>query len=242
VRPAEPALGRRLPVTLHRLTAPNLLSKALLVTDPHLQFGFRGMSGRRQLYRPLPSTPAHSNFFQKFKAILRSRSEVSCMQQSSAIHPAMEKITSSVPVYSPDRFDWGLLCLRVWFGMSLFLKHGWEKPTNFARMSQHFPNPLHIGAVPSLVFALISDAICSILVVLGLGTRWAALLVFINIFVAWSFVHHFQFFGRGADHEEAVVLYLGAFLALAIIGPGRISLDYLWKIGKFAKKHSVSVP
>ena len=94
-----------------------------------------------------------------------------------------------------------------------------EKPTNFERMSQHFPKPLHIGPIPSLIFALISDAICSILVVLGLGTRWAALLVFINIFVALSFVHHFQFFGRGADHGEAVVLYLGAFLALAIMGP-----------------------
>jgi len=167
------------------------------------------------------------------------------MQESSAIHPPMKETTSSevpaAPVYSPDRFDWGLLCLRVWFGMSLFLKHGWEKPTNFERMSQHFPNPLHIGPVPSLIFALISDAICSVLVVLGLGTRWAALLVFINIFVAWSFVHHFQFFGRGADHGEAVVLYLGAFLALAIMGPGRLSLDYLWKLGKFAKRHSVSM-
>ena len=72
-------------------------------------------------------------------------------------------------------------------------------------MSQHFPNPLHIGPVPSLIFALTSDAICSILVLFGLGTRWAALLIFANIFVAWSFVHRSQFFGRGADHGEAVV-------------------------------------
>lgn len=166
------------------------------------------------------------------------------MQQSSAIHPVVEKtaaadVPAAAPVSSPDRFDWGLLCLRIWFGMSLFLKHGWEKPTNFERMSQHFPNPLHIGPVPSLIFALISDAICSILVLLGLGTRWAALLIFINIFVAWGFVHHFQFFGRGADHGEAVVLYLDAFLA--ITGPGRLSLDYIWKIGKFAQKRSGSV-
>jgi len=167
------------------------------------------------------------------------------MQQSSAIDPPVEKAASSevpaIRAYSPDRLDWGLLCLRVWFGMSLFLKHGREKPTNFERMSQHFPNPLHIGPVPSLIFALISDAICSILVVLGLGTL-GGFAGFINIFAAWSFVHHFQFFGRGADHGEAVVLYLGAFLALAIIGPGRLSLDYIWKIGKFAQKHSVSVP
>jgi putative oxidoreductase len=136
----------------------------------------------------------------------------------------------------PIAFDWGLLCLRVWFGVSLFLKHGWEKPTNFAQMTQHFPNPLHIGAVPSLIFALTSDAICSMLVLLGLGTRWAALLVFVNIFTAWSLVHHFQFFGRGAGGGEPIVLYLGGFLAIAIMGPGHISLDYKLRIGNFRRK------
>jgi len=58
----------------------------------------------------------------------------------------------------------------------------------------------------------------------------------VNIFVAWSFVHHFQFFGRGADHGEAIVLYLSGFLAIAIMGPGRFSLDYKLKIGSFVRK------
>ena len=48
----------------------------------------------------------------------------------------------------------------------------------------------------------------------------------VNIFVAWSMVHHFLFFGRGADHGEAIVLYLGAYLALAMAGPGRYSIDH----------------
>ena len=126
---------------------------------------------------------------------------------------------------TPGKADFGLLVLRVCFGLSLFLRHGWEKPTTFSRMAAHFPDPLHIGPVPSLIFALISDAICSVLVILGLGTRWAAALIFVNIFVAWSLVHHFQFFGRGADHGEVIVLYLGGFLSLIISGPGWFSLD-----------------
>ena len=162
------------------------------------------------------------------------------MQASSATHPDRDigtptKVSAGASSW-PAAFDWGLLCLRAWFGLSLFLKHGWEKPTNFAQMSQHFPNPLHVGPVPSLIFALASDAICSILVLLGFGTRWSALLVFVNISVAWAFVHHFQFFGRGADHGEAIVLYLGGFLAIAIMGPGRLSLDYKLRIGSFARK------
>jgi putative oxidoreductase len=132
----------------------------------------------------------------------------------------------------PVKVDWGLLCLRIWFGLSLFLKHGWEKPTNFAQMAAHFPDPLHLGPVTSLVIALISDAICSILVLLGLGTRWAALYIICNVFVAWSFVHHFQFFGRGAP-GEVIGLYIAGFLALAIMGPGRFSLDHRLRIGLF---------
>lgn len=162
------------------------------------------------------------------------------MQAPSTTPKTRPLATNSGETPSPlGVFDWGLLLLRVWFGLSLFLKHGLEKPMHFAQMSQHFPNPLHIGPVPSLIFALVSDAICSLLVLLGLGTRWAALWIFVNIFVAWSFVHHFQFFGRGADHGELVILYIGAFLALAIMGPGRFSLDRILKIGNFARKRLV---
>ncbi len=171
------------------------------------------------------------------------------MQTHSDIHPESVRASQAAGKTLPSdasglaspklaALDWGLLGLRVWFGLSLFLKHGWEKPTNFAQMAQHFPNPFHVGPVPGLVFALISDAICSILVLLGLETRWAALWIFANIFIAWSFVHGFQFFGRGADHGEAMVLYLGGFLALAIIGPGRISLDCKLGLGHFARKRN----
>lgn len=160
------------------------------------------------------------------------------MQGSSATHRDMDNNAkheiAGAGLTWPVTFDWGLLLLRVWFGLSLFLKHGWEKPTNFAQMAQHFPNPLHIGSVPSLIFALISDAICSLLVLFGLGTRWAALWSFVNISVAWIFVHHFQFFGRGADHGETVVLYLGGYLAIAVMGPGRFSLDRKLKLGVFS--------
>lgn len=134
--------------------------------------------------------------------------------------------------FVPQNADLGLLALRIWAGASLFLKHGFEKPTNFSQMAAHFPDPLNIGPVPSLMFALVSDAVCSILVMLGVATRWAAAVIFVNIFVAWSLVHHFQFFGRGADHGESIVLYLGVFLALAIAGPGRYSVDYRFLSGR----------
>jgi putative oxidoreductase len=123
--------------------------------------------------------------------------------------------------------DFGLLLLRVAVGASLFFKHGWEKVSGFSRLAQHFPDPIHIGPIPSLAIALVGDAICSLLVILGFFTRPAAFFAACNITVAWALVHHFDFFGKGpqADHGEVCVLYIAVFLALAIAGPGRYSLD-----------------
>jgi putative oxidoreductase len=126
----------------------------------------------------------------------------------------------------PHRADWALLVLRVWMGMSLLLKHGLDKLLNYSEMVTRFPDPFHIGAHASLAIALVSDGICSVLVVLGLATRWSALIISANVFVAWATVVHFQFFGRGVTPGESIFLYIGSFLAIFLAGPGRFSLDY----------------
>ena len=125
----------------------------------------------------------------------------------------------------PADTDLGLLLLRLTTITPLFMKHGIEKVFTFSQMAAHFPDPLHIGPVPSLVFAMISDSICTLLMIFGLATRWAAAIVFVNILVAWAFVHHFEFSGHAADHGELIVLYLGVTLTLFFSGPGRYSLD-----------------
>ena len=131
----------------------------------------------------------------------------------------------------PADSDLGLLVLRLTTITPLFLKHGIEKIFTFSQMAAHFPDPLHIGPVPSLAFAMISDSICTLLMILGLATRWAAAIVFVNVFVAWALVHHFEFLGHAADHGELIVLYLGVTLTLFLSGPGRFSLD-----GRSAKR------
>ncbi len=117
----------------------------------------------------------------------------------------------------------GLLILRVCAGLSLFLKHGWEKLTGYSVMVQHFPNPIHIGAHASLAFALLSDGICSLLVVLGLATRPAAAVILINLLTVFFLVQHAAFFTNA--HVELVWLYLAAFATIFFAGPGRFSID-----------------
>lgn len=125
----------------------------------------------------------------------------------------------------PEGIDLGLLVLRVWIGFSLFLKHGLEKLTGYSQMAAHFPDPVHIGSHPGLLFALICDAICAILIILGLATRIAALLIVINLAVAFSLVHRFAMFGP--HNGELAFVYLGVALVLVITGGGRFSIDHL---------------
>ena len=132
----------------------------------------------------------------------------------------------------PASQDGGLLALRLIGVFPLLLRHGLEKVFTFSAMAAHFPDPWHIGPVPSLLFAMLSDAICSLLVIVGLATRWAALICLINISVAWAFVHHFQFFGRGGDHGELIVLYIGIMLTLLLAGAGKYSVDALLVRGR----------
>lgn len=127
--------------------------------------------------------------------------------------------------FVPSSSDAGLLALRIGLCGSLFLKHGTEKLFGFQQMAAHFPDPLHLGPVAGLGLATLSDGVCTLLMVSGLATRWAAVLSFFNIIMAWALVHHFQFFGRGADHGELIVLYLVGLAAIFLAGPGRFSVD-----------------
>ena len=117
----------------------------------------------------------------------------------------------------------GLLIMRVFAGLSLFLKHGTEKFTGYSTMVHHFPDPIHIGAHAGLAFALLSDGICSLLVVVGLATRPAAALILINLLTAFFLVHKAAFFTDG--HVELVFLYITVFASIMFTGAGRFSVD-----------------
>ena len=141
----------------------------------------------------------------------------------------MAKLSDIVTMrFVPERTQTGLSVLRICTGEALFLRHGLEKqPAHWAQFMAHFPNPIGIGPHASFLVAFLSDFVCGILLIIGLGTRWAAAFCFANIFVAWAFVHHFAFLGKGpgSDHGELIVLYLGALLTLLLCGPGAASID-----------------
>ncbi len=144
----------------------------------------------------------------------------------------LNQLKKCLSVYSSGlASDIGLLALRIGVFVSLLLKHGVEKidPAFWTEVGPKFPDPAHIGHLPSLTVAMISDFVCSILIVLGLFTRAASAYVFVVLAVAWAFTHNFIYFGKGLEpkHGELIVIYFTVSLGLALLGPGKWSLDRL---------------
>jgi putative oxidoreductase len=125
--------------------------------------------------------------------------------------------------FLPRNYDLGLLVLRVIFGLTLCVVHGWVKVMHYSGMAAHFPDPLHIGSRFTLLFAILSDLVSSLLIVLGLATRWAALIVAINTAAAFVFVHQFAL--SGPHSGELPLLFFTWAVAILIMGPGRYSFD-----------------
>ncbi|NNE02381.1 MAG: DoxX family protein [Eudoraea sp.] len=114
----------------------------------------------------------------------------------------------------------GLALLRI--GASgLMLTHGIPKFQKLISGNLEFGDPIGIGSTPSLFLAIIGEFICPILVIVGFKTRWSTIPTIITMAVAAFIVH-------GADpfkDKEKALLYLILFVVIALLGPGKYSID-----------------
>ncbi len=126
--------------------------------------------------------------------------------------------------FVPASTDAGLLLLRVWLGLSMFLIHGYGKITNFSGTIEFFRNKQDIPPVFG-VAAVMTETLASVLLAIGLATRWAALAGVVAMSVAFFKVHDMVLTQGDANSGELAFIYLGGYLALFIAGAGRWSVD-----------------
>ena len=121
--------------------------------------------------------------------------------------------------------DAGKLVLRVTVGV-LVLLHGIAK---IANGPDHILGLMEkIGMPPELGYAVyIGEVIAPVLLIVGLFTRPAALIVAINMIVAIYLVHMNELFALGKTGGWALELqgmFLFGALAVALLGAGRYSV------------------
>jgi putative oxidoreductase len=136
--------------------------------------------------------------------------------------------------FIPVSSDFGLLMLRLWFGGSLLLLHGWDKFMKLTKDPGSIGDPLGIGNVPSHALAVFGEVVCAAMLVLGFGTRFAAVGCAITMGVAFFKVHGAKLSGTGSG--EMAFIYLAGFVVLLLMGGGHYSLESAMSAKAPAKK------
>jgi len=126
--------------------------------------------------------------------------------------------------FLPRSADLALLTLRLWIGLTLLVNHGWSKLMHFSAMAGKLPDPLHVGGKANMALIVLAEVICPVLLVLGLATRLAALIIAIEMGVAFILVHHMAL-AMGPGNGELAFLYLAPAVALFFGGAGKFSVD-----------------
>lgn len=125
--------------------------------------------------------------------------------------------------FLPRSADLGLLVIRLWFGGAMLVLHGWPKVLKFSTIAPQFMDFLGLGKEVSLGLAVVAELGCAALLVLGLWTRVAALVLGFTMGVAFWIAHGGNL--SGPQSGEMAFLFLGAYLALFVAGGGRYALD-----------------
>jgi putative oxidoreductase len=118
--------------------------------------------------------------------------------------------------------DAGLLVIRVVLGI-IMLYHGWPKLTNLGGTIEGFGG-MGIPLAPlAAIFATVAEVGGGLLLLLGVLTDIAGLLVAIDMLGAITFVHAKNGFSVADGGVEWPLALLAMALGVALAGPGRFS-------------------
>lgn len=128
----------------------------------------------------------------------------------------------------------GLLLLRVAIGCFM-LVHGWQKLANFDKLADTFPDPIGMGSQLSLIAAIGAEVGCSLLLIIGLGTRLAALPLGFTMIIALFVIHPADPWQK----RELAAIYLSAYAVIVFTGAGKFSLDEMVR-SKWSRRATAS--
>ena len=109
----------------------------------------------------------------------------------------------------------GLLIMRVGLSIGMW-SHGWPKLVHFSERAPNFVNPFGIGPEATLSLAIMAELLGSIALTVGLFSRLSASALAFSMAIAAYYFGH-----------ELAYIYMLAYIALILTGPGRYSIDQM---------------
>ena len=122
----------------------------------------------------------------------------------------------------------GLLLLRIIGGLMMVFNHGWGKitagPEKWDRIGHALTDIIGFEFLSTFFgfMAAFCESVCALLIVFGLFTRPASILLFFTMFVA--IMNHIM----DSEMPELAIMYCLLSLVLILSGPGKLSLDQIW--------------
>jgi putative oxidoreductase len=144
---------------------------------------------------------------------------------SRSSHPVL----SCVDVFATSSTDALLLVGRILMSY-LFLSAGWGKLTNVVGTAAYFtalgvPSP----SVMSYLVGTLEVAV-GVALILGLATRYVAIVIFIFVLVATAFAHRYWAYPAEAQRAQFIqftknLAIMSGSLFLLVVSAGRFSID-----------------
>ena len=116
--------------------------------------------------------------------------------------------------------NFALLILRIGFG-GFLMTHGIPKIERLFESPIKFTDPFGIGDTATLILTIIGEVVAPIFIIIGYKTKLAAIPSAITMAVAAFVIHAKDDLGT----KEHALLFLIAFIAIFLTGPGKYSLD-----------------
>ncbi|MBD5250284.1 MAG: DoxX family protein [Barnesiella sp.] len=125
----------------------------------------------------------------------------------------------------------GRLFLRLFVGV-MMMQFGIRHLVNFNMLCTDFPTVLNMSPMCSLIIMIIIELGCSLLIMVGFLTRMSVIPPMVAMIAAEYYILHDmvpQLPVHGLDSTDPgylPIMFIGIYLFLLIVGPGKISLDY----------------
>lgn len=118
-------------------------------------------------------------------------------------------------------FDLSILVFRVVISIQLIVVHGLKKIGIGTDMAEKVPNPFHFPELINQTFAICSNILFPLFVIVGFYTRLATIPILIVTLSGYFIVH----WNDTLLQSDIPFMYSMAFLLIAFTGAGKYSID-----------------